>query len=126
MSTLEPKLVGRFVTFVYPKPLSYGFQSKEQTRKELYVRVAGMLGNEKLTPREVYRYLYPMQLGGYLKYNILQMVTGPATSVVKRYTAINLPNGAILYVEEVGEELYIFVVSPGNGLGFQQLCRLIR
>ena len=126
MSTLEPKLKGRFVTFVYPKPLSYGFSTKEQTRAELYVRVKFLMGNEQMVPREVDRYLYPMQLGGYLKFNILQMVTGQATSIVQKYTAINLPDGPILYIEEVGEELYLFVVSPGNSLGFQQLCRLIR
>lgn len=126
MSVLEPKLVGRFVTFVYPKPLSYGFSTKEETRKELYFRVQFMMGNERMVPREIDRYLYPMQLGGYLKNNILQMVTGPATSVIKKYTAINLPDGPILYIEEVGEELYIFVLSPENSLGFQQLGRLIQ
>jgi len=125
MSATELPLKGRFVVFIYPKPLSYGFDTKNATRKELYLRIQSLMGTQKMIPRQVKRPLYPMQLGGYLKLNILQMVTGPATSILKEYTAIDLPSGPILYIEEVGEELYIFVISPGANDGFLQLCNLI-
>lgn len=125
MATVEPTLKRRFVVYVYPKPLSYGFDTKIKTRRELYARIQSLIGKQKMTPRQVSRPIYPMQLGGYLKANILQMVTGPATSLYKEYTAIDLPSGPILYIEETENDLYIFVISPGSNDGFSQLVRLI-
>lgn len=125
MTSIEPPLIGKFVNFVNPKPLDYGFTNKEATRKELYSRVQVLAGAQKIKPRKVQRYLYPLQLIGYLRDNLLQMVNGDATSIVKTYTAIDMPNGAILYIEDVNEELYLFVVSPNSDIGFSDLCRFI-
>ena len=125
MTSIEPPLKGQFVTFVNPKPLNYGFTDKKDTRKELYSRVQVIAGSKKIKPREVQRYLYPLQLVGYLRDNLLQMINKEETSLVQTYTAIDMPNGAILYIEDVEEELFIFVVSPSGNVGFSDLCRLI-
>lgn len=125
MTSVEPPLKGKFVIFLNPKPLDYGFDNKEDTRKELYSRMQVIAGAKKINPRQIRRYVYPLQLAGYLRNNLLQMVNGDATSIVQNYTAINMPNGAILYVEEVENELFIFVISPGNNVGFSEICRLI-
>ena len=125
MSTIEPTLIGRFVVYVCPKPVKYGFDTKDEVLKELRTRLDGLQGYKHVPFRKVVRPLYPMQLAGFAPDGLLKMVTGIATEVKKEYLAADLPSGAVLYMESVGEELYFFVMSPGNGAGLSEFRRLI-
>jgi hypothetical protein len=121
----EAKLSGRFLVYVHPKPLSYGLSSKSEVWTELKARIEMVCGPKMGNMRKIQRPLYPMQLVSFAPNNILQMATGPATSIYKSYTAVDLPNGPILYIEENSKHLYLFVLSTGEGHGLSQLQHLI-
>lgn len=125
MSTREPILNGRFLSYVCTEKVNYGYSTKTEVLKELRARLSQLGGKTDLTFRSVSRPIYGMQLLGFAGDSILQMVVGTATQVWKDYQAVDLPNGGVLYVEEVGEELILFTIDTPNGKSLSELRRLI-
>lgn len=125
MTTREPSLEGQFVVYIYPKAVTYGFKTKDEVLNELRTRLKNLPGYKGDSFRKVNRPLYGMQLAGFAGDGILQMVTLTATQVRREYEAVDLPSGAILYIETAGEELYFFVLSSGGTRSLSEYRSLI-
>jgi hypothetical protein len=121
----EPTTSDKLFVYAVPTALSYGFDTKDKVLQELRARVKNLKGGKRLTWQNVRRPLYGLQYIGYAGGHVLRLAQMEATEVLKEYSSAQLPSGAILYVEEVGEEVYVFAVSGNANAGLAELRNLI-
>ena len=118
--SLEPLFV-----YTTDSPLSYGYENKDEVLQELRTRISGLSKFKKAEWLKVSRPLYGLQYIGYAGDFILKFSQALATEIYKEYDAVYLASGAILYIEEKDDQIYVFLVTGKSDVGLSNLRDII-